>query len=136
MIDKQSERKRIRNLELARLEQHNLKGRKMLEAYKSGRSEKQFLDHSGMKRRYLEALAAYRNFGLTPSELCDKTRYLTWLCSPGEEPPHPRLKTISMFLRRLANAGLVSREKDGREYRYFLAISGVKRLSYYYGIVL
>ena len=42
-----------------------------------------------------------------------------------------RVKTVSMFLNRLCRSGLAKRKAEGRTYRYFITVSGRKRLNYY-----
>lgn len=123
-------RTKIEELENLRLEYYLILERKILEGLRAGRTvDSRLLDFSGMKERYLEALDVYGSFGLTPCELYEKRS--VWLCRTGEKMGTSRIKTISMFLRRLHLNGLARRQKEGRTYRYFISMSGRRRLSYY-----
>ena len=122
-------RKKIEEIENLRLDKYLIIERKMLEAVRAGRPvDPRFIDLSGMKERYLEALAVYSSLGLTPRELYEKR--VEWLWRPGEKMSK-RIKTISMFLRRLRLDGLARRKREDRTFRYFITLSGRRRLSYY-----
>jgi len=123
-------RSKIEELEILRLKYYSIVEKKMLDDLRAGRPvDPKFLDFSGMKERYLEALEAYGSRGLTPHELY-KAR-LSWLLRPLEKMGDVRVKTISTFLQRLCLDGLARREREGHTYRYFITDSGKKRLNYY-----
>ncbi len=129
-MERQEQKKRIGELECFRLEYFLIIERKMAEALKSGKPpESVFVDFSGIKERYLEALGVYGSLGLTSRELYGTRK--VWLERPGEKYVFGRVKTVSMFLNRLRRADLVDRKREGREYRYFITINGRKRLHYY-----
>lgn len=120
-------RRKIEELEALRLEYLLTVTKNMVEARRKGIPYE--VDRPEMKERYLTALYVYDRFGLTPLELYQKRR--EWLWDPDEwKRPH-RMETISMFLRRLKQAGLVRREREGHMFRYFITESGARRLNYY-----
>ena len=103
--------------------------RELLEAMKSGGSVDRLCSYWSKKERYLEALVTYGSFGLTSEELFKKRAI--WLVRPNEPDVTKRVKTVSMFLRRLQLGGLASRVREGYAYRYFISKNGIKRLEYY-----
>ena len=126
----QIHRGRIQELEGLRLEYNTIMIKKTSEALKKGTPLEMLLkSFPRMKQRYLEALAVYGSFGLTPQELHEKRRI--WLYYPDEVTVLWRVKTVSMFLNRLGRSGLAERKEEGRTYRYFITVSGRKRLNYY-----
>jgi hypothetical protein len=129
-IWEQIHRRRIQELEGLRLEYNTILTKKTSEALKKGTPIETLLKSSQkMKQKYLQALAAYGSFGLTPQELHKKR--MIWLYYPNEGTVLFRVKTVSMFLNRLCRSGLAERKAEGRTYRYFITVSGRKRLNYY-----
>ena len=123
-------RSKIQELEGLRLEYNTILTKKTSEALKKGTPLEMLLkSFPRMKQRYLEALAVYGSFGLTPQELHESRKI--WLASPYEATLLWRVKTVSMFLNRLCRSGLAERKTEGRTYRYFITLSGRKRLNYY-----
>jgi len=120
-------RRKIEELEALRLEYLLTVTKNMVEARRKGIPYE--VDHPPMKERYLTALYVYDRFGLTSSELYKKRT--EWLYSPGEGMRPDRMETISMFLRRLSQAGLARRERNGHMFWYFITESGSARLNYY-----
>ena len=119
--------RKIQELEALRWQHLSILTKDVAEARRKGIPYE--VDFPEMKERYLGALTAYNDFGLTPLELYRKRR--EWLWGPDEwKRPH-RMETISMFLRRLKQAGLARREKEGHMFRYFITESGSARLNYY-----
>ncbi|TET28790.1 MAG: hypothetical protein E3J73_00325 [Candidatus Bathyarchaeum sp.] len=126
-MHKERFRKKIEELEALRLEHLLIVTKNVVEARRKGVPYE--VDFPEMKERYLTALYVYDRFGLTPLELYQKRR--EWLWAPDEwKRPH-RMETISMFLRRLKEAGLARREREGHMFRYFITESGARRLNYY-----
>ena len=123
-------RSRIQELEELRL-QNNIKlAKEISEALnKSISLETPSKSFPRLKQRYLEALNVYGIIGLTPQELHEKR--IIWLYSPDVVTLLWRVKTVSMFLNRLSRSGLAERKAEGRTYRYFITLSGRKRLNYY-----
>jgi hypothetical protein len=121
---------KIQELEGLRLERNTLLAKKIVEALKRGNPiETLMVSCPKMKQRYLEALAIYGRFGLTPQELHQKR--MIWLYCPKENIRLFRAKTVSMFLNRLYRSGLAERKTEGRTYRYFITLNGHKRLNCY-----
>ena len=121
---------KVEKLETLRLELFLEQEKKILEALKADRPvDPRFIDSSGMKQRYLEALEAYKGLGITPSELYKN--WSAWLWRPSDDKIVVRQKTISMSLRRLRLAGLARRESEDHTYRYFRTKNGSERLNYY-----
>jgi len=119
--------KKIEELEALRLEHLLIVTKNVVEARRKGVPYE--VDFPEMKERYLTALYIYDRFGLTSSELYNRRR--EWLWCPGEGMRPNRMETISMFLHRLSQAGLVRRERNGHMFRYFITESGSRRLNYY-----
>ena len=120
-------RRKIEELEALRLEHLSIVTKNVVEARRKGIPYE--VDFPEMKERYLAALTAYNDFGLTPLELYKKRR--EWLWCPDERKCPDRMETISMFLRRLKQAGLARREREGHMFRYFITENGSTRLNYY-----
>jgi len=123
-------RSKIQELEELRLEYNKILTERILKALRQGvPMEATLKSFPKMKERYLEALRVYGSFGLAPQELHEKR--MTWLYCPKEKTALFRVKTVSMFLNRLCRSGLAERRREGRTYRYFITLSGRKRLNYY-----
>jgi hypothetical protein len=129
-LRKKLHRRKIQELEDLRLEHNIILTKGISEALKRGTPTENLLrSFPKMKQRYLEALAAYGRFGLTPQEFYEKR--MIWLYSPNEDTT-VRVKTISMFLNRLSRGSLAERKVEGRTYRYFITLGGHSRLNYYF----
>ena len=125
----------IRRIKIQEFEDHRLQNsiklvKEISEALNKGISlETLSKSFPRMKQRYLEALAVYGSFGLTPQELHENRRI--WLASPYEVTVLWRVKTVSMSLNRLCRGGLAKRNAEGRTFRYFITLNGRNRLNYY-----
>ena len=131
ILDREEHKREIELLEQELLDIYIQREKQLLEVIRDGRSIDSLIDTSGMKERYLKALAIHGPIGLTPVELNTKIKKIAWLTRPGDDHRSIKDKTISMFLLRLYRHGLADRKKEKRTWRYFININGTKRLRYY-----